>query len=164
MLLQTYDVVQSIAAQQSGQRPGLDGLVPEQIKWLPMRAKLLMAQLLAERFEQGAEGRRPNAWKQMLLTGIPKEKSLRELDKWRLISLTSVGQKVFLRPVMALVEEHRLASKVHTYGFRKHCSCAHIIELLRTLVLKANLYRKTLYILSCDVKGAFQGIQHDWVL
>ena len=92
--LQMYDVVQSIAAQAPGKRPGVDGLAPEQLKALPMRAKLLLARLLAERFDPGAEGLRPEAWTHMLLTGIPKEKCLRELDKWRLISLTSVGQKI----------------------------------------------------------------------
>ena len=71
-------------------------------------------------------------------------------------------QKAFLRPVVELMNEHRLASAVHVYGFRPGCSCALISELIRTTVHKASAFGMTCYIMSADIKRAFQGITHEW--
>ena len=76
--------------------------------------------------------------------------------------MASVMQKVFLRPVVALMNEHRLASAVHVYGFRPQCSCAHMSELIRTVMLKAAAFGKKCYVMSADVKHAFHGISHQW--
>ena len=156
-----WDWLQSIAAQAPGKQPGMDGVVPEMLHFLPLRAKLYLAELLAERY-QGGLHLRPEGWRDILLNGIPKEATSRTLDKWRWIALTPVLQKIFLRPVVGLMNEHRLASSVHVYGFRPQCSCVHVSELVRTVMLKAAAYGKKCYVMSADVKHAFQGISHQW--
>ena len=73
-----------------------------------------MAKLAAERFRHGPGDESPDWWKEIFLAGIPKETKLRQLDKWRLISLTSVTQLV-LRPAIGLLSRHRRPSGVHTW-------------------------------------------------
>eukprot|EP00974_Lingulodinium_polyedra_P120205 11174104-Lingulodinium_polyedra.AAC.1 len=72
-------------------------------------------------------------------------------------------QKAFLRPVVGLAQLHRRPSAVHTYGFKANCSCAQVSELLRMVLDKANSFGKSCYVLSADIKTAFQLLSHDAV-
>eukprot|EP00974_Lingulodinium_polyedra_P088085 8541792-Lingulodinium_polyedra.AAC.1 len=80
------------------------------IEHLPLPVKLAVNDMIRARAKEGLVFW-PEAWRDILSRGIPKESSPRVLEKWRRIALTACVQKVFLRPAMALVAECRFASK-----------------------------------------------------
>ena len=77
-----WDWLQAFAAQCPGKQPGTDGVVPEMLRNLPLRAKIHLAKIMGDRLEGGLHVR-PKRWEEIYLQGIPKERSSRELDKWK---------------------------------------------------------------------------------
>ena len=137
-----------------------DLLVPEVWKSLPLVMVLVIWQLFRDRIIKG-RGAVSSFWKRIRLIGIPKVHKPLTLEEFRFISLTPSLQKWYLRCVMEMIGRTARKSPLHMYGFRKQCCTALVTEVLRQSLHNANLWGKHLFIISCDIKMAFDAIKHE---
>ena len=93
---------------------------------------------------------------------LPKGGDLNDPGNWRPIAMLSTSYKIFAR---ALYE--RLRPQLDTqqseeqYGFRKSRSTSHALLVLENIIGKAMEWNLPLWIVSLDLKKAFDRVEHD---
>lgn len=86
------------------------------------------------------------------------------IDKWRVIALISVFQRVFLWVFVVLARVSMKPFIVHLYGFEFGRSTVDVSEGIRMLFLKDRGYALPLLVVAGDVNGAFLSLRHSVVV
>ena len=153
-------VLEARAGLKLGKAPGLDGVVAEVWKEVPMTMVLKIWQLFADRFtgKMGEEQVTMEEWAMIDLVGIAKVPKPLTIEQFRFIAKTVVLQKWYLSAVMILAKRHVRVSRVQVYGFRPKCSTQHVTELIRQVLHKAQVWNCPAYVVALDVETAFDCI------
>ena len=95
------DFLSALASAKMGKQPGSDGVVVEMVRALSWSTLLWLCLLFLVRLG-GWETERPDAWREVVLTAIPKKSDKEGFRSMRYISLLLVMQKKVLHPCFAV--------------------------------------------------------------
>ena len=109
----------------------------------------------------GWESERPDAWREVVLTAIPKKSDKVGFRSMRYISLLLVIQKFHIRTVQSAVRRERKPHETNILGFEPGRSTAGVTATLRQVLSKAAEWCVAAFVASADVEGAFDGIKDD---
>ena len=140
-----------------GKATGLDGIPVRLLKTLDDGN----LELLREAFERrinctGRPGEQPWAWSHHLVTLIPKTGDIRSLDRWRPITLVGALLKLYESVLIALLEANCMSPLSNRMvGFRPSRQTMDITEGIRWMLQRADEWGMPLFVVSVDVKQAF---------
>ena len=109
----------------------------------------------------GWETERPDAWREVVLTAIPKKSDKVGFRSMRYISLLPVIQKLYIRALQSAVRRERKPHETNILGYEPGRSTAGVTATLRQVLSKAAEWGVGAFVASADVEGAFDGIKHD---
>ena len=101
---------------------------------------------------------RLDAWREVVLTAIPKKSDKVGFRSMRYISLLLVIQKFYSRTLQSAVRRERKPHETNILGYEPGRSTACVTATLRQVLSKAAEWSVGA---SADVEGAFDGIKHD---
>ena len=104
----------------------------------------------------GWKTERPDAWREVVLTAIPKKSDKVGFRSMRYISLLPVIQKFYIRALQSAVRRER---KSHETNTRR--STSGVTATLRQVLSKAAEWGVGAFVASADVEGASDCIKHD---
>ena len=157
-----WDLMQSRAAMKTDTAAGMGDIVPEVLKVLPFLSMFLILKLFNERQENALSPEAP-FWKHIKFWGLLKNKGSNEPNDFRWIALVSVLSKWYARGLRALLRRQRVPGRTHLYGFMRHRRTTDITGLIRQLLLNGHAWYPgtKVYVLSADIRTAFDAINHD---
>ena len=94
------------ASAKMGKQPGSDGVVVEMVRALSWSTLLWLYLLYLVRLG-GWETERPDAWREVVLTAIPKKSDMVGFRSMRYISLLPVTQKFYIRALQSAFRSQR---------------------------------------------------------
>ena len=103
---------------------------------------------------------KPEAWKEVILTAIPKKTDKVGLQSMRYISLPPVLQKFYIRALQTSVRRERKPHETNILGYEPGRSTAGVTATLRQILAKAAEWGVGAFVASADVEGAFDCIRH----
>ena len=103
----------------------------------------------------GWETERPDAWREVVLTAIPKKSDKVGFRSMRYISLLPVIQKFYIRALQTAVRREREPHETNILGHEPGRSTAGITATLRQVLSKAAEWGVGAFVASADVEGAF---------
>ena len=106
-------------------QPGSDGVVVEMVRALSWSTLLWLYLLFLVRLG-GWETERPDAWREVVLTAIPKKSDKVGFRSMRYISLLLVIQKFYIRALQTAVRRERKPHETNILGYEPreiHCWC-----------------------------------------
>ena len=106
-------------------------------------------------------GDRPDAWREVVLTAIPKKSDKVGFRSVRYISLLQVIQNFHIRALQSAVRGERKPHETNILGYEPGRFTAGITATLRQVLSKAAEWCVEAFVASADVEGAFEGIKHD---
>ena len=109
----------------------------------------------------GWETERLDAWREVVLTAIPKKSDKVGFRSMRFISLLPVIQKFYIRALQSAVRRERKPHETNILGCEPGRSTAGVTATLRQVLSKAGEWGVGAFVASADVEGAFDGIKHD---
>jgi hypothetical protein len=140
----------------SGKAPGLDNITLEVLKvyvetlidlLYPMSVKIWMKEIL------------PADWKKGMIVKLPKKGDTTNCNNWRGITLLSVPSKVFSRIILNCIKDPiEMRLRKEQAGFRRHHSCANLINTLQNILEQGKEWQNTLYPMFIDFEKAFDSI------
>lgn len=145
--------------------PGPDNVNNRHLKQLPMSAVKLLQRIFTACLRSGYF---PKNWKLSRIRCICKPgKSASKIDSYRPVSLLSCISKIFERVILdelnAFIDVHRIIPP-HQFGFRSGKSCTHQLFKITRHVKSLINSRKSVGMLSLDLKAAFDSVWHDGIL
>ena len=108
----------------------------------------------------GWETERPDAWREVVLTAIPKKSDKVGFRSMRYISLLPVIQKFYIRALQSAVRRERKPHETNILGYEPGRSTAGVTATLRQVLSKAAELGVGAFVASANVEGAFDGIKH----
>ena len=109
----------------------------------------------------GCETERPDAWREVVLTAIPKKSDKVGFRLRRYISQLLVIQKFHTRALQTAVRRERNPHETNILGSEPGRSTAGITATLRQVLSKGAEWSVGAFVASADVEGAFDCIKHD---
>ena len=104
----------------------------------------------------GWETERPNAWREAVLTAIPKKSDkVGFRSPVRYIRLLPVIQKFYIRALQSAVRRDRKPHETNILGYEPGRSTAGVTATLRQVPSIAAEWRVGAFVASADVEGAF---------
>eukprot|EP00973_Karenia_brevis_P020601 2827939-Karenia_brevis.AAC.1 len=91
---------------------------------------------------------------------VPKEKGIISFDRFRLLSMTSVLQKIYLRFILEAQKRYCKPYVCNILGFEPGRSVWDVVGIAKQLVFKALEWGLPLYFVSGDIKHAFDMLRH----
>ena len=155
-----HDFLNALASAKMGKQPGSDGVVVEMVRALSWSTLLWLYLLFLVRLG-GWETERPDAWREVVLTALPKNSDKVGFRSMRYISLLPVIQKFYIRALQSAVRRERKPHETNILGYEPGRSNAGVTATLRQVLSKAAEWCVGAYVASADVEGAFDGIKHD---
>ena len=130
-----HDFLNALASAKMGKRPGSDGVVVEMVRALSWSTLLRLYLLFLVRLG-GWETERPDAWREGVLTAIPKKSGKVGFRSMRYISLLPVIQKFYIRALQSAVRRERKPHETNILGYEPGRSTACVIATLRQVLSK----------------------------
>ena len=155
-----HDFLNALASAKMGKQPGSDGVVVEMVRALSWSTLLWPYLLFLVRLG-GWETERPGAWREVVLTAIPKKSDKVGFRSMRYISLLPVIQKFYIRALQSAVRRERKPHETNILGYEPGRSTAGVTATLRQVLSKAAEWGVGAFVASAGVEGAFDGIKHD---
>ena len=155
-----HDFLNAVASAKMCKRPGSDGVVVEMVRALSWSTLLWLYLLFLIRLG-GWETERPDAWREVVLTAIPKKSDKVGFRSMRYISLLPVIQKFKIRALQTAVRRERRPHETNILGNEPGRSTAGVTATLRQVFGKAAEWGVGAFVASADVEGAFDCIKHD---
>eukprot|EP00974_Lingulodinium_polyedra_P004278 402124-Lingulodinium_polyedra.AAC.1 len=160
---QVFELADHMAAKgglSEGTAGGADGSVFEMWKASPSTTDLVVYQLFAARLLEGA-GTVCDAWRTLILCGIPKAKLIEAFGDMRWICKTPCMQKWYLAPLTRVMNRYLTPCPVHALGFKKGMRVDYVIEIIRMCLYLSQLWSFChCVIVQLDVETAFDTIIH----
>lgn len=158
-------IVSILITLKNNKAPGPDQANNRHLKHLPVSA----LEFLAEIFNICLRiGYFPKDWKKSKVSFILKPgKAASDISGYRPISLLSNISKIFERIILAHLNDFITENDIilpHQYGFRPGKSCSHQLFRITRHVRKQIDAKKSVGMLSIDLKSAFDAIWHDALL
>ena len=113
-----------------GKQTGSDGVVVEMVRALSWSTLLWLYLLFLVRLG-GWETERPDAWREVVLTAIPKKSDKVGFRSVRYISLLPMIRKFFLRALQTAVRRERKPHETNILGYEPGRSTAGVTATLR---------------------------------
>ena len=154
-----HDFLNALASAKNCKQPGSDGVVTEMVRALSWTTLLWLYLLFLVRLG-GWETEKPEAWKEVILTAIPKKTDKSGLQSMRYISLLPVLQKFYIRALQTAVRRERKPHETNILGYEPGRSTAGVTATLRQILEKATEWGVGAFVASADVEGAFDCIRH----
>ena len=110
-----HDFLNALASAKMGKQPGSDGVVVEMVRALSWSTLLWLYLLFLVRLG-GWETERPDAWREVVLTEIPKKSDKVGFRSMRYISLLLVIQKFCIRALQTAVRRERKPHETNILG------------------------------------------------
>ena len=107
------------------------------------------------------DSERPDAWREVVLTTLPKKSDKVGFRSMRYISLLPVVQKFYIRALQSAVRREGKPHETNILGYEPGRSTAGVTATLRQVLSKAAEWGVGAFVASADVEGAFDGIKHD---
>ena len=107
----------------------------------------------------GWETERPDAWREVVLTAIPKKSDKVGFRSMRYISLLLGIQKFYIRASQSAVRRERKPHETNIFGYEPGRSTAGVTATLRQVLRKAAKWGVGAFVASADVEGAFDWYQ-----
>ena len=120
----------------------------------------IFADLFTEYLNDTTCSTSPTFWHRCIVALIPKEQHARVLDRSRPISLVFDIQKWYFKSILLTFEHQLQLVYSETYGFVAGQQCAEITFPIKLLIDKSIEFDEEFYIIQCDVKSAFDNIDH----
>ena len=139
---------------------GSDGVVVEMVRALSWSTLLWLYLLFLIRLG-GWETERPDAWREVVLTAIPKKSDKVGFHSMRYISLLPVIQKFYIRVSQTAVRRERKPHETNILGYESGRSTAGVTATLRQVLGKAAEWGVGASVAPADVEGASDCIKHD---
>ena len=155
-----HDLLNALASAKMGKQPGSDGVVVEMVRALSWSTLLWLYLLFLVRLG-GWETERPDAWREVVLTAIPKESDKVGFRSMRYISLLLVIQKFHIRALQSAVGRERKPHETNILDYEPRRSTAGVTATLRQVLSKAAAWGLDSSVASACVEGVFVGIKHD---
>ena len=155
-----HDFLNALASAKMGKQPGSDGVVVEMVRALSWSTLLWLYLLFLVRLG-GWETERPDAWREVVLTAIPKKSDKVGFRSKRYTSLLPVILKLNIRALQSAVRRERKPHDTNMLGYEPGKSTAGVTATLRQVLSKAAEWGVRAFVASADVEGAFDGIKHD---
>ena len=108
-----HDFLNALASAIMGKQPGSDGELVLALSW----STLLWLYLLFLVRLGGWETERPDAWRELVLTTIPKKSDKVGFRSMRYISLLPVIQKFYIRALQSAVRRERKPHETNILGY-----------------------------------------------
>ena len=153
-----HDFLNALASAKMCKQPGSDGVVVEMVRALSWSTLLWLYLLFLVRLG-GWE--RPDAWREVVLTAIPKKSDKVGFRSMRYISLLLVIQKFNIRALQSAGRRERKPNETNILGYEPGRSTAGVTATLRQVLSKAAEWGVRAFVASADVEGAFDCIKHD---
>ena len=115
-----HDFLDALASAKTCTQPGSDGVVVEMVRALSWSTLLWLCLLFLVRL--GGWG--PEAWREVVLTAIPKKSDKVGFRAMRYISLLPVCQKFYIRALQTAVRRERKPHETNILGFKPGRSTA----------------------------------------
>ena len=144
---------------QWAKQPRSDGVVVDMVRALSWSTLLLLYLMFLVRLG-GWETERPDAWREVVLTAIPKKSDKVGFRSMRFISLLLVIQKFNTCALQSAVRRERKPHEKNILGYEPVRSTAGVTATLRQVLSKAAEWSVGAFVASADVEGAFDGIKH----
>ena len=154
-----HDFLNALASAKMGKQPRSDGVV-KMVRALSWSTLLWLYLMYLVRLG-GWETERPDAWREVVLTAIPKKSDKVGFRSMRYISLLPVIQKFYIRALQSAVRRERKPHETNILGYEPGRSTAGVTATVRQVLSKAAEWRVGAFVASADVEGAFDGIKHD---
>ena len=132
----------------------LMGVVVEMVRALSWSTLLWLYLVFLVRLG-GWETERPDAWREVVLTAIPKKSDKVGFRSMRYISLLPVIQKFYIRALQTAVRRARKPHETNILGYEPGRSTAGVTATLRQVLSKAAEWGVGAFVASADVEGAF---------
>ena len=155
-----HDFLNALASAKMGKQHGSDGVVVEMVRALSWSTLLWLYLLFLVRLG-GWETERPDAWREVVLTAIPKKSDKVGFRSMRYISLLPVILKLHISALQSAVIRERKPHDTNILGYEPGRSTAGIAATLRQVLSKAAEWGVGAFVASADEEGAFDGIKHD---
>ena len=131
-----HDFLNALASAKMGKQPGSDGVVVEMVRALSWSSLLWLYLLFLVRLG-GWETERPDAWREVVLTAIPRKSDKVGFRSMRYISLLPVTQKFYIRALQSAVRRERKPHETNILGYEPGRSTAGVTATLRQVLSKA---------------------------
>ena len=131
-----HDFLNALASAKMGKQPGSDSVVVEMVRALSWSTLLWLYLLFLVRLG-GWETERPDAWREVVLTAIPKKSDKVGFRSMRYISLLPVIQKFYIRALQSAVRRERKPHETNILGYEPGRSTAGVTATLRQVLSKA---------------------------
>ena len=131
-----HDFLKALASAKMGKQLGSDGVVVEMVRALSWSTLLWLYLLFLVRLG-GWESERPDAWREVVLTAIPKKSDKVGFRSMRYISLLLVIQKFYIRALRSAVRRERKPHETNILGYEPGRSTAGVTATLRQVLSKA---------------------------
>ena len=152
-----HDFLNALASAKMDKQLGSDGVVVEMVRALGWSTLLWLYLLFLVRLG-GWETERPDAWREVVLTAIPKKCDKVGFRSMRYISLLLVIQKFNIRALQSAVRRERKPHETNILGIEPGRSTAGVTATLRQVLSKAAEWGVGAFVASADVE-AFDGYQ-----
>lgn len=151
-----------IASLKTTKASGADGIGNRHIKKLPLRAIDFLALIFNMCLIVGYF---PEKWKcGKILPCCKPGKSPAQIESYRPISLLSCLSKLFERVILNQLNDYMDTSEIvpkQQYGFTKGKSCVHQLYRIKKKIKASLSNRKSIGMLSLDLKAAFDSVWHE---
>ena len=131
-----HDFLNALANAKMCKQPGSDGVVVEMVRALSWSTLLWLYLLFLVRLG-GWETERPDAWREVVLTAIPKKSDKVGFRSMRDISLLLVMQKFYIRALQTAVRRERKPHETNILGYEPGRSTTGVTATLRQVLSKA---------------------------
>ena len=148
-----HDFLKALENAEMGKHTGSDGVVVEMVRALSWSTLLWLYLLFLVRLG-GWETERPDAWREVVLTAIPKKSDKVGFRSMRYISLLPVIQKFYIRALQSAVRRERKPHETNILGYEPGRSTAGATATLRQVLSKAAEWSVGAFVASADVEGA----------
>ena len=158
LVVKFHDFLNALASAKTCKQPGSDGVVVEMVRALSWSTLFVAAFTVPGAFWVVG---RPEAWREVVLTAIPKKSDKVGFRLMRYISLLPVLQKFYIRALQTAVRHDRKPNETNILGYEPGRSTADVKATLRQVLRKAAEWGVAAFVASADVDGAFDCVRHD---
>ena len=135
-VVKLHGFLNALASAKTCKQPGSDGVVVEMVRALRWSTLLWLYLLFLVRLG-GWETERPEVWREVVLTAIPKKSDKLGFRAMRYISLLPVIQKFYIRALQTAVRRERKPHETNILGHELGRSTAGVTATLRQVLSKA---------------------------
>jgi hypothetical protein len=147
--------------------PGADGIGWDLLALLPDAVVVEIHRLFETRLNSAATTPSTEIvddWLTVIVRLIPKGGDVVLLKNWRPISVSACLQKWYCSILCELLDAQSNPLSISATGFRRGMQPMNITETARLLLQRSSAWRADFCILKCDIRKAFDSLQHDVIV